>query len=117
MLNKAGFPPETNAGGWGIDPEPNFMVHLAARGDTNWPSVVFYVYGTNSTFNVRNFEYERTNGFARPIIPEQDGELIGSAIMFDLNQIGVRTQEDADETTTIITKPGDFGLLVLDKAN
>jgi hypothetical protein len=37
--------------------------------------------------------------------------------MIDLNQIGVRTQEDADETTTIITKPGDFGLLVLDKAN
>jgi hypothetical protein len=113
-FNQAGYFPETNSGVWGIDPDTSALIRRSKRADTNWPDVVFFVYGTNDTFTVQNFHYEFTNGFARPIVTETNKEMIGSAIMFALNQIGFKTEEASDLNWV---KPGEIEFFIMDRAN
>jgi hypothetical protein len=114
MLNRAGFMPETNAGTWGINPDATHIWRRTRAGDTNWPSVYLYVYGTNGCFNSRFFAYEFTNKFARPIVNINDPETVGCAILFVLKQIGINTEEGSNSE---IVKPNEFEFYIMDKAN
>lgn len=114
MLNEAHFPPPTNSAVWGMDPIADYMSYRTKTADTYWPSVVLYVYGTNGNFNARNFSYESTNGYARPIISGSDNEEIASGIMFALKQIGISIEEDS---SSLFASPSNFVLFANDKAN
>ncbi|HEY5504340.1 MAG TPA: hypothetical protein VIK28_04210, partial [Sedimentisphaerales bacterium] len=114
MLNQAGFNPETNSGPWGINQDRTHITRNVGRSDTNWPSVLLYVYGTNDVFYPRNIHYEFTNGHSRPIVSGDDKETLGGAIMFAFKQIGISV---AEECNGEIVKPGEFLFYIMDRAN
>lgn len=118
MFNRAGFPADSNAPMWGLFPD---SIHITRKlypqdATSGWPDISLYIWGTNQTYSVQNFNFEETNEFTRPaIVGETNKETIGWAILFSLKKIGIQTMGNAD--SSIVPTQGDIELYVMDKAN
>jgi hypothetical protein len=113
MLNEAGFPPETNADEFGIDPDHHYFVSALTE-NTNWPAIILINYGTNLHWNYYAFPIEHTNGFLCPILPkETNNVIISEALMSAFQQIEIPTIEDRFP----FVKRGQFEFVIMDRAH
>jgi hypothetical protein len=96
MFTNAHFETNSDAGVWGINREPT-KIAATKFGVTNEPkSLVFFSYSTNEIVNIKGYALEKTNGFERPIITENNEETIYHGIEDCLQQIGITTDWEGD---------------------
>ena len=83
-------------------------------GDTNWTDVIFVTHGTNGSIPGVKFHVENINDFSRPVWPETDNYVFVGALKMVFQQIGISCNWHFD---TELVGPGEFELVVMDKAN
>jgi hypothetical protein len=113
MFTQAHFDTPTNSGPWGINTDRSAWRHEII-GDTNWTDVIFVINGTNDIGPILKIRVEKINGFSRPVWPETNNYVFVGALKDMFQQIGISCDWHHD---TLSVGPGEFELVVMDKAN
>jgi len=95
MFNQAGFrcPDSDTNFLWGIHTDPTAMTAHRIGFTNEWRDLEFFTDITNNLDAVP-FQFEKTNGFARPVIPGNDTNRIYAGLIFALTQVGISLHWD-----------------------
>jgi hypothetical protein len=117
MLEMAGFMRPASHANYldGIHSDTEKVSYFPFGNNTKWNDFNF-LWNTTNSIGDYNFSFEKTNGFSRPIIPENemgDTNKVFAALIFCFYQIGL-TNGFAESKPDMVS-PGEFEIFVLQK--